>query len=353
MADQLPWASSKPSSSDIEDLERCLIEDDFPTFATRFLWIQTKTRGLQPFALWPHQLDRAVRRRLLRYQNPLMWELVLKFRQGGFSKNELAEDFFFALRNPDSNVLIIAHEQKLPQEFLDAIRVFIECLPAPLRPTVTKDSASELYFGDLRTSIRIGTGRMLQEGAGIKLGRTVQRLHISEGSDPAFRSGPLIELFQTVPAACEVVCETTAKGAVGWFPDAWEGAKRGENQWYPFFYEWWWMPVEEYGLPVPDDFEPDEEEAALMAAHPVLPEQIMWRRYKIRQMGGDKRKFLEQYPENDVDCFMLSGSPLFDQESLRRLLDGAGFCRVAGPGGALRRWPELRCALERVGPAAH
>jgi len=282
-----------------------------------------------------------------------MWDLVLKFRQGGFSIDELGEDFFFALRNPDSNVLIIAHEQKLPQEFLNAIRIFIECMPKPFRPVVTKDSASELYLGNLRTSIRIGTGRMLQEGAGIKLGRTVQRLHISEGADPAFRHGPLMELFQTVPPNCEVICETTAKGAAGWFPEAWEGAKRRENQWYPFFYEWWWMPVEEYGVPVPRDFVPDEEERALMAAHGLVPEQIMFRRFKIRQMDGDKRKFLEQYPENDADCFMLSGSPLFDQEKLRRLLDGDGFCRLADSTGTLRRWPELRCALERVGAGSH
>jgi hypothetical protein len=324
--------SRGPSSTEIDEFDRIFDEDDFPAFASAYLKIQTKRHGLQPMALWPMQVDLWQRRKA----DDIRRSLTLKYRQGGFSIFEIALGFFRCLRNPDWNFLVMAHEKELPIEFLQRINVFIANVPEWFELKPERQSATEIYFQDQRSAMRIGSAAMLTEGAGAKIGRTVQHLHMTELSDPRWKDDAINMLLQTVPIGCEVYGESTAKGARGWFHEEYVAGKKGTGTFFPFFYEWWWQP--EYRLHAPVALVPTDREAFLMSAHGLTPEQIAFRRHKVSELRSEN-KFLELYPEDDISCFLLSGSGFFDGAAIQRQVEAAQ--REDSPAGT-------RCRIRRI-----
>jgi len=304
-----PSPSSPPSHSDVQELARIVREQDVAAFIETYLWIPTKSKGLQPWTLWPMQRHSLEHRSWFR-------DLVVKFRQGGSSKLELAVSFFKPITRPFYNVLIMGHEKTLPTEWLDDIRLFWRTMPAWARPEIRKgaEGGSEIIFKDLESSIRVGTAQTITEGAGAKLGRTVHRLHITEAADPRWKDDVLHMLVQTVPIdGGEIIVESTPKGARGWFYEEYEKARVGDSIFHTLFYPWYVHP--EYRMRVPKDFEMTDEERALG----LTPEQAAFRRFKIKEIG--LRAFRELYPEDDISCFIFSGSPFFNPETLRHYLE--------------------------------
>jgi len=328
-----------PSKQEKDEFQRILSEGDYPAFAANYLKVQTKSRGLQPFELWPIQRELWE----IREREKVLRSLILKFRQGGFTRNELGMGFFEAIRHPDYNYLVMGHEKALPTELLDVVRLFIEFMPEWARPSVGRDSAVEIYFDKLRSSIRVGSGATVMEGAGAKLGRTVQRLHVTEASDPRWYDDSFRMLFQTVPIDCEIVVESTPKGARGWFYDEYGLTRSGGSTFRAFFYEWHKHPEYRFSRGSPEyraafagGMSLTDKERELTGKGLTL-EQIAFRRNKVLELRGEKH-FLELYPEDDYSCFILSGAGYFDTEALRHQLETEDcIAGAVGLRGGLRR----------------
>lgn len=310
----------------MDHLTRIVQTRDFAAYAQRYLYVQTKTAGLQPFRLWPMQLHQERERTRRKCRRVIR----LKFRQGGSSIYELARMTFLIGNTADTHGLIMAHEDKLPTEFIDKIKFMFELTPPWAKP-VMKFTDREIEFLDTRCSIRCGTARTMGEGSGAKLGRTCNYLFMTEMADSAWKDAVIDALIQTVPPVdtdsypyplAEVCAESTANGAVGRFYKEYRMGKTGDGTFTPFFYEWWWHP-EYIRRPAPG-FIPTEEETRIALAHNLSLEQIAFRRWKIAEIG--ERKFRELYPESDVECFLLSGSQFFDGQALRRFLESREHC---------------------------
>ena len=127
--------------------------------------------------------------------------------------------------------------------------------------------------------------------------------------------------MQSVPDQPDtmVVIESTANG-YDEFKDLWDDAVdawgRGERDGFmPIFFAWWEMP--EYRRPVPADFQPTEEEEAIKATYHLDDEQLVWRRWCIRNnCGGDLDLFRQEYPASPDEAFVASGRCIFDQAAL-------------------------------------
>ncbi len=120
-----------------------------------------------------------------------------------------------------------------------------------------------------------------------------------------------------------MVIESTANGMGNFFHDLWNEAKAGENNYAPHFYTWWWDP--EYSLPGQSPEQLTEEELLLQRAHGLTEEQLAWRRAKRRE---SRAKFAQEYPEDDITCFLASGRCCFDTHAL-----AAAQQRIAGEPG--------------------
>ncbi len=116
----------------------------------------------------------------------------------------------------------------------------------------------------------------------------------------------------------DIVYESTPNGAAGRFYEMCMAAMRGESKWAFHFYPWWWDS--EYCIPLEEgeSLEPyNDEELALIAQHGLTPAQIKWRRDKLLSRG---QLFYQEYPEDPITCFLLSGAARFDRVRLKARL---------------------------------
>ncbi len=195
---------------------------------------------------------------------------------------------------------------------------------------------------------------------------TLDYVHASEFASWANPEDTLAGLLDAMPAdAGEFWIESTAQGVGNAFHEMWEAAVAGESEWVPIFLPW--FVDEGYRLPLAD------AEAAEIAASTdpwerraldegiefegefvrLEPEQLAWRRRKIREKG-DERVFRQENPSTAEEAFLVSGSPFFDEAALLDLgrrterpaqrgnftRAGEGFLLTAGERGYVRIWEE-------------
>jgi hypothetical protein len=229
--------------------------------------------------------------------------------------------------------VVISHEKESTKRLFSAVQFFIE--KAEAQPMVSIYSTSEIRFPETGSYYYIGTAGQKAFGRG----DTINRAHLSEA---AFYEN-LERILAGISEAAEygiVDIETTANGR-GEFYELWQKAKRGQSPYTPIFIPWFiddeysmekMTEEEKQGLSIstqemfaiPDkDFELTQEEIELIKKVDAEWEikltigQIKWRRYKI----WDKADlFWQEYPEDDVSCFLQTGRSVFHKITTKKEL---------------------------------
>jgi len=110
--------------------------------------------------------------------------------------------------------------------------------------------------------------------------------------------------------------ESTPEG-MGWWYQLWLADKEPDATYVPLFFPWWWQ--EEYRMPYPAE-NPTPEEKEFLAKSSCDLYQLAWRRQRIQDFG---ELFWQEYPEDDVSCFLGLESCVFDVARCRRGLEKA------------------------------
>jgi len=185
-----------------------------------------------------------------------------------------------------------------------------------VKPSLRYETKQDIFFDKTNSYYYIGTAGQKAFGRG----DTIHRAHLSEF---AFWKNPEIiaGISEAVPLFCPLVIESTANGRGNRFYDYWQAAKSGDSIYTPYFVPW--FIDDEYQLVEKDlarlnandnirekivSENYDEEEKDLIKNHNLSKYQIWWRRWKIWDLAD---MFQQEYPENDVDCFLQSGRPVF------------------------------------------
>jgi len=132
-----------------------------------------------------------------------------------------------------------------------------------------------------------------------------------------------------------IIIESTANGVGGAFYDMYMQAMEdwrssGDlHNYIPIFLPWYIFP--EYQMAVKGGFEvgksliPGYEDEWLLPEHELVevnkctPEQLMWRRWAIKnRCQGDLSLFKQEFPGNVQEAFQSSGRPVFSQTMLNR-----------------------------------
>jgi len=230
------------------------------------------------------------------------------------------------------SAVVISHEKTATQRLFASVKSFIDNMEH--KPTISIDSKSEIRFPRVGSSYFIGTAGQKAFGRG----DTVARSHLSEA---AFY-GDLERILGGIAEATEygqIDIETTANGR-GQFYDMWKKASAGKSSYTPIFIPWFidreysvenMTEKEREGMSaavqemiaVPDDqfitsLDDGEKHVVEMAAEKwniiLTAGQLKWRRYKIWDKG---LMFFQEYPEDDVSCFLQSGRTVFSQITCR------------------------------------
>ena len=273
--------------------------------AGTLLKVRTRAGAFAPLS--PNRAQREFERRRGRAN------IVLKARQMGISTWVAGRFFLKTVTQPGTLSVQVAHTQEAAEEIFRVVRRFHNELPDELREGVLRTSRANtrsLVFPELDSEYRVETAGDPNAGRGL----TVQNLHCSEVARwPGDAQATLAGLLAAMPAkGGEVVLESTAQGAHGCFYDEWMHAE--SNGWVRHFFPWWWE--ESYRLDVGETAQ-TEEECALVSTHGLTREQIAFRRRLQRQFGALAR---QEYPESADDCFLASGSCVFDTEAIDRRL---------------------------------
>jgi hypothetical protein len=178
----------------------------------------------------------------------------------------------------------------------------------------------------------------------------VQRAHGSEVSKwcKGPNQGELVEdiVAGLIGAAShgEVVLETTPDG-YEWFAFTYVDAKKGLNDWVPLFLPWFVDPINREKcdhVEIMDTMTDEEKRFIEKTAKDydvvITPEQLQFRRSRKKEYG---RLFRQEYPEDDITCFITSGMPFFDSDFIMDLLDVLPeYKRQHVPGGHAIYWKE-------------
>lgn len=283
------------------------------------LKIRDKRKKLVPFKLNPAQR--------LYMQKRTRRNLILKARQEGISKIIDADQLIDCVRKP-TNAVVVSHEKEATKRLFAAVRAFIDSME--VKPSVSIDSKSEIQFPKRPSNYFVGTAG--QKAAG--RGDTIERAHLSEA---AFYPD-LGRILNGVAEAAEygqIDIETTPNGREEFY-DMWQLAKKGRSSYTPIFIPWFLN--REYNVYNLTEKERDglsaavreiiampdiqfmatltDEEKRLVARVAdeygivLAPGELKWRRYKIWDRGA---MFFQEYPEDDVTCFLQSGRSVFSQ----------------------------------------
>lgn len=308
----------------LDERTECLAGETAGVFlAEALLKVRTRTGAFAP--LRPNRAQREFERRRGRAN------IILKARQMGISTWVAGRFFLKTVTRPGTLTMQVAHTQSAAEEIFRMVRRFYDLLPEMLRAGALRTSranARSLVFPELDSEYRVETAGDPNAGRGL----TVQNLHCSEVARwRGDARSTLAGLLATMPAGSgEVVLESTAQGAHGCFYEEWMHAE--ENGWVRHFFPWWW---EASYRREPGENAVSEEEQALAAEHGLTREQIAFRHRLERQFGALAR---QEYPENADDCFLASGSCVFDVEAIERRLKELPLPVERRWGGALEIW---------------
>lgn len=268
-------------------------------------------------------------------------DIILKARQQGVTTEELARDLWHFLTRKNAGVCILCqsgNEHKalddIAKKFGDLVRSLEELgvvIPFRGRPSST-------YF-ELTTGAVLTIGEAgASAAAAAKKGRagTLSRLHATEIAYWEYAGQTWNAILECIPDGgdSEIVIESTANGtapnverdkrdlknAAGPALFAWlyKDAKAGLNGFQPLFFEWFKTSEYRAELEPGEAFAPKDEEETWLVDHGVTPEQIQWRRNKLAKKDADT--FAQEYPKDDVSCFLVSGRTFFDKKANAALI---------------------------------
>ena len=226
--------------------------------------------------------------------------LILKSRQTGISTYCQARGFWKTVSAQNQNAVVVSHLNESTKAIFGMVRNFYDNLPNPLVTPELKEHTNNSMAFTHGSRWRIATARTGEVGRGW----TTNYLH---GSEVAFypNSDIIPGLLQTVPEAeSEILLESTANGAGGWFYDACMRSLRGEGEWEICFIPWYMMP--DYKRRIDPYFELEREEEDIKRMFDLSNEQIMFRRLKIQELGGEDL-FRQEYPSTPQEAFLTTG----------------------------------------------
>jgi hypothetical protein len=269
---------------------RCWIESN--------LWLRGKDQRMVPFRLWPAQAHW--------YRRRSGCDVILKARQLGFTSLICALYLADTVLRPNTISVMVAHDLDSVERIFQIVRLFWERLPEEEKRRLGEPrylNKRELYWPSLNSRFWVGTAGSAASGRG----HTINNLHCSELAYWSNLEKVLAGLTEGVPPGGRIVIESTANGTGNPFHDLWVEAKQEESAYHPHFYPWWWD--QGYRLPGPPLRDLTEEEQQLKETRGLNEDQLRWRRAKMRAL---RDRFPQEYPEDEVTCFLASGRCVFD-----------------------------------------
>lgn len=287
------------------------LKSDAKYFIETFLWVIDQDRKKIPFKFNASQNQYE--------KDRSKSDLILKARKHGFSTQIEGYWLHACLFARNVNAVTMSHTWDDTVIHLDRVKYFIDTMGGEalrMEVSLDKENQRELFFPDTNSRYWIGTAGSKAFGRG----RDITHLHLSEVAH--YRDQGVITgiMEACVPTAWKVM-ETTANGVGETFHTLWEGSKKNPSSpWKRHFFAWH-DDERHVSAPLPGgepQFTKEEEEmrfAVKTKNNSLTDKQIYWYRHKKASMV-DGSLMAQEYPSNDREAFLVSGSCIFDRDGL-------------------------------------
>lgn len=343
----------------VEQFVRIRCKHDFPFWAAMFVYIKNKGGG--PDVLF--RLTRPQRKLVevlegMRTHNMPIRLILLKARQwGGSTTIQLYMAWLQLVLRVGLNSLIIAHQGMGSDEIMDMFNRMMASYPIEMLHKL-----GEKYDDNEETFVGVGKSgaikRVPQRNCKIKIG-TAERPDSCRGGDYNLVHLSEVGLWKTtdgkkpediVRSACSgmvyrpytmVVYESTANGTGNFFQREYDAAKAGKSMFKALFIAWYDIDI--YTLPFASDDEradfainlwenrnnhnvmSDREECGAylwkLWTYGATLEAIHW--YVVERSGKNSHSVMaSEYPSDDIEAFVNSGSHVFDEALVDKLKVG-------------------------------
>lgn len=295
------------------------------TLKTNFKILDKQSR-LVPFVPNPAQeyyLQRAKKK-----------NIIVKPRQKGLSKLLIAKAIDKCL-SAQINAVLVSHEGDATKRLFASSKAMLENMILKIKTSA--DSANKLDF-DNNSTYFIGTAGQKAFGRG----DTLHYAHLSEASFYQNLDTILNGVEEALGDHGELDIETTPNGRDKIYM-LYKDAKEGKNSYNPIFIPWYidqeytfdnltaeeieklsGIALELAGLTEQEiiDSLTEEEHALIKKAYEdynceITAGMIKWRRVKIADRG---KFFYQEYPEDDVTCFITNTGSVFKEVTLDKSL---------------------------------
>ncbi len=241
--------------------------------------------------------------------------IVLKARREGVSTYTEGRFFADINRLPNRYACVCSADQEATDKVFKMAKMFQDNMPAHVARDTKYSSRKEIVFKDPhRSSFLCQTS-----GKGV-LGRggLTHYLHCTEFAFWDRAKEQFGGAAQEVPDSADtaIIIESTANGVGDAFDDIyfqalddWEQTA-DLNNYLPIFLPWFVFP--DYQRPVTGNFALDGEEEEIKVKHSLATEQMVWRRWAIKnKCQGDDDLFKQEYPATPLEAFRHAGNPVF------------------------------------------
>ena len=296
------------------------IAKDFYRFCDNNLRIRNKAGEVVPLQL--NNIQRQIVANIiddLENDRPVRY-IILKARQEGVSTIIEALIYWWTTTNKNVKSKIVAHENETAKELYEMFRRYYDNVNPIFKVETKYNTRSDLTFDNEQgTGIKSQIDVASAKNTGVGRGQTIHWLHGSEISLWPDGSEIVAGLMQAVPSLPKtaIILESTANGIGDYFHKTWQAAKAGQSVFKPLFFSW--AEHEEYRMTPPKDFKMTMEEKELVKEYKLKPDQIYWRRQKMKEFADNPDKFKQEYPINDVEAFLASGRSRFNIAALTNM----------------------------------
>lgn len=282
-----------------------ILQNNLPLFAKLFFKIRTKDGSFEPLILNDAQKYVHERLELQLKTRGYVRAIILKGRQQGMSTYITARFFHKSMFNMGRKTFVITNEGKATTALFDMVKRFYDHLKPNnpklpnFQPSISKNNSNEMVFDNLGSSFKVSTAGNGATGRG----ETFQLFHGSEVSfwpranEEEIKKGAIQAVAQK--PGTEVILESTANGADGYFYEECMKAMKGIGKYELIFVPWFW--TKEYREPVGNIvFNSSDREYQTM--YGIDDEQLAWRINKIIELGSEKN-FRQEYPATVEEAF--------------------------------------------------
>ncbi len=304
-------------------------------FIETLLVVENKQRQRVPFVYNDIQAD------VDRTQTGM--DIWIKPSQVGFSTERIANRLVDTLTNPGTNTVLVAYEDFITERLLTKVKFFYNHLAGlgiPNFPQIHHDSTYEKTFeflidGKLQTtsSIYIASARSKTAGRA----ETIHHLLLDEHAFyiPEATENIIVPAMARIPPGGTVDSFSTPNGEENDFHQWYVDARTGKSIFTAHFYSW--FAHKEYVIHLGDsrikdipetdkaEFSLTGDEEKLMFANNLNFSQIRWRRWMMKVMESLRRKgdirtlFPQEFPEDDVSCFLSTGDMWYSSDWIDKL----------------------------------